>query len=82
MHKEMTLAELKKHQSDLINAFLRDHSPAEAVRVANKILMDLDNLEVLEEDYLATRMNTHYSVQKKESLADKVRSKVRTLAGL
>jgi hypothetical protein len=83
MNKEMTLEGLKKRQPDLINAFLRDHSQAEAVRVANKILIDLDNLTQLEERYIVKRTNGHFDVQKNHNqLAERVRANVRSMAAL
>lgn len=80
MIKEMTLTQLKKSQPQLIRALLADYPENRAVQLANTILKSLD--DVLEEEHIVTRTNSHYEVQKNESLAERIKAKVRSVAGL
>ena len=66
----MTLEQLKKAQSDLINAVLADYPEKRAVELANKILRDLDDLDKLEEEHIVKRTDGHYEVRKKDKLTD------------
>jgi hypothetical protein len=69
---------LKRH----IDALLADYPENRAVELANKILRDLDELDNIEESYTIQRLNGRHNVRKNESVAERVKAKVRSVAGL
>lgn len=79
----MDLKTLKREQPALIENLLKDYPPQRACELANRILKSLDDLEHIDEGYTVTRTNGHFDVKKNDDrLAERVRAKVRGMAGL